>query len=78
MGVKLLDEAAKRAGGVAELHRALIRAGVDISLSTLVNATSRANKSLKFQHLCAIVDVAFNGDWNEAGKLIEKEFRPRK
>jgi hypothetical protein len=77
MRVKLIDEALKRLGKDAklpDLQRALIRGGSNVTLSALINAQERGNKSLKFEVLCALVKVAFDGDWSEAGKYIEEEF----
>lgn len=74
MRVKLLEVALDKFKGPSGLQKALVRHGVDISVSALSQAKKQNIQSMRFDVLSAIVSLAFSGDWKAAGKVIDAEF----
>lgn len=72
--VKILEVAAKKMGGLAALHTALIRHGVNISLAALSQSIRSNSRSMRFDVLSGIANVVFGGDWAKVGKIIDNEF----
>lgn len=75
--VKILDEAIKRCGKVPTLQMELAAIGVKISTQALYSALKNS-ESLRFDVLCGLVRLVYNGDWSKAGKAIEEDFAPWK
>ncbi len=76
--MKILEVAIDRAGSISELQKMLVRRGVNVSPSALSQAQSKSKESLRLDILAGIVEVAFGGDWKEAGKVLQSEFLPKK
>ena len=76
--MKILDEAVVRAGSISALQKLLVRRGISVSPSALSQAKGKSKESLRLDILAGIVDVAFDGDWKLAGKLLSSEFLPKK
>lgn len=74
--VKLLKDAETRVGSIPEVHRRLIKMGVEISVTALYNAASGESKSLKPNVIVALVHVAYDGDWKRGGKALETDYLP--
>lgn len=75
--VKILVDAISRFGSIPDLHRALIKDGIEISDTALYNAEKGVAKSLKPDVIVAICHLVYDGDWKKCGKALEEDFRKK-
>lgn len=71
---KLIQDGVDKFGSVSEFHKVLIRAGLDISLSTvraLVKVDQRGEATRKLISTCN--EVIYDGDWKKTGKALDQE-----
>jgi hypothetical protein len=74
--VKILEDGKREFGSIPELHRALLRIGVDISLTALYNAEKGIAKSFKPDVVTAFCYLIYGGNWAKCGKALEADFLP--
>lgn len=75
-GVKILDDAVKKYGGLPDVHKALIQNGVVISDTALYNAYNGTSQSLKPTVYVALAHMIYGGDGNKFLKALEADFLP--
>lgn len=73
-GVKILEDAAKKFGNLPEVHRQLIKVGVEVSHTTLYNAASGVSRSLKPEVIVGLCHLVYSGDWSKMGRALEVDF----
>ncbi len=79
-GMQIIKDAAAKTekGSITDLQQELAGLRAKISAVALNNAATGQTKALQLEILCALVKIAYNGDWAKAGKVIESEFAPWK
>lgn len=76
--MKIVDIAVESVGSISALQQELVRRGISVSQSAISQARSQSKESLRLDILVGIVEVAFGGDWEKAGKLLKEEFGSKK
>lgn len=73
-GLKLFDDALKKhSNDLTNLHEDIIRRGGSISRVSLWKLQQGKIRSIKPNILALLVDIAYNGDWEKAGKVINAD-----
>lgn len=71
---KLIEAAVMKCGSVPELHKQLIKADVDISLSGLRALLTISGRGEDTRRLySALNKLVSNGNWAKTGKLIDED-----
>lgn len=78
MGMKFIEKGAKNCGGLAELHRKIVRRGVNVTQDALGKSIREKREGMNLGTLSAIVHEGFGGNWAAVGKLIDEEFGTKK
>lgn len=74
MSVKRLLEAGKeKFGGVSQLQRELVKAGVEITTEGIRKAIEENRNDNVRALYSALNRIVNDGDWKKTGKLIDKE-----
>lgn len=74
--VKILEDAEKKFGSIPELHRELVRNGVQVSDTALYNAKTGVSATIRPSVISAICHLVYGGDWQKCGKAIDYDFLP--
>jgi len=77
MRMQIVEDGINKFGGIANLQFELARNGIRISITGLSNIVKRKNESIKFDMLCALVEIVYGGDWAKTGRVIEREFKKK-
>jgi hypothetical protein len=77
MQVKIIKDSIKKYKTLSEVQRELLRRGVTISLQALGKAEKGKTRTLRFDVLSALVDMAYNGDWSKAGKALKSDLESK-
>lgn len=76
-GVKLLDDAVAKFGSIPDVHRQLIKVGVEISDTSLYKAAAGQIKTFKPEIQVALTYLVYGGDWRRTGKALEHDYMPK-
>jgi hypothetical protein len=72
--MKIFNDALKKHGNnLTLLHEDIIKRGFSVSRVTLWKLQHGRIKSIKPNILAVLVDIAYNGDWEKAGKAIKSD-----